>query len=177
MTEYVTADTHFGHQNIIKYCNRPWKNSHHMDKALIENWNAVVGTDDTTYVLGDFAWWGPKKRDRVEQVTQQLNGTKILILGNHDQLKPFTYVELGFQSVHTALKLPGNVYMFHDPALAAACPKDALCLCGHVHNLFRIVGNAYNVGVDIHNYQPIKLNDVYYEWAGVESRRLVERGS
>ena len=54
-TTFFTADTHFGHANIIKYTNRPFDSPNHMDDILIANWNAVVGPDDEVYHLGDFA--------------------------------------------------------------------------------------------------------------------------
>ncbi len=43
---YFLADTHFRHENIIKYTKRPFSSVIHMDKILIANWNSVVGPDD-----------------------------------------------------------------------------------------------------------------------------------
>ena len=52
---FFTADTHFGHANIIKYCHRPFATVEEMDDALVRNWNAVVSPDATVFHLGDFA--------------------------------------------------------------------------------------------------------------------------
>jgi calcineurin-like phosphoesterase family protein len=53
---FFTADQHFHHQNIIKYCNRPFVWFNQMDDALIDNFNKVVTNDDIVYHLGDFSF-------------------------------------------------------------------------------------------------------------------------
>lgn len=53
---WFTSDTHFGHNNIMKFCQRPWKTVEEMDNALIQNWNSVVGENDIVFHLGDFAF-------------------------------------------------------------------------------------------------------------------------
>ena len=56
MKTFFIADTHFGHKNIIKYCNRPFANIEEMNETLIENWNKAVSAEDAVYILGDFAY-------------------------------------------------------------------------------------------------------------------------
>ena len=53
---YLLSDTHFAHQNIISYSNRPFVNTASMDNAIIQNWNSVIGKDDIVYFLGDFTF-------------------------------------------------------------------------------------------------------------------------
>jgi calcineurin-like phosphoesterase family protein len=55
---FVTADHHFGHANIIKFCGRPFADVREMDRVLVERWNAVVGPEDVVYHLGDFTLTG-----------------------------------------------------------------------------------------------------------------------
>ncbi len=81
MTVFFTSDTHFGHANIIKYCNRPYSDVAQMDAELIRRWNMVVNYGDTVFHLGDFAF---ANEARVEYLLNQLRGIKILIAGNHD---------------------------------------------------------------------------------------------
>ena len=44
---YFIADTHFNHENIIKYCNRLFKNTYEMNEYIIQKWNSVIKKDDT----------------------------------------------------------------------------------------------------------------------------------
>ena len=81
---YFTSDTHFGHENIIKWCRRPYSSVEEMNEKLIENWNSVVGPDDIVFHLGDFAFGGS---GLWKEVLSRLNGKKYLIIGNHDEKK------------------------------------------------------------------------------------------
>ena len=81
VTIWFTSDLHFGHRNIIKYCNRLWNTVEEMDEALIHNWNSVVGKNDIGVDLGDFAF---ASNQRWRELVSRLNGKHYLILGNHD---------------------------------------------------------------------------------------------
>lgn len=59
--DFMIADTHFGADSILRYENRPFAGVQEMDEALIQNWNRVVGEEDTVYVLGDFSSYGGKE--------------------------------------------------------------------------------------------------------------------
>lgn len=72
MNTFFTADTHFGHNNIIKYVNRPFNSVEEMDEQLISNWNSKVTHEDTIYHLGDFAF-----SKTPEKYFYRLNGKKI----------------------------------------------------------------------------------------------------
>ena len=48
---YFTADTHFGHENVIRFCGRPYATAVEMDEAMIENWNSRVKGNDTVLIL------------------------------------------------------------------------------------------------------------------------------
>ena len=53
---WITSDTHFGHINIIKYCNRPYADVTEMNNALIANINSQVAPEDTLIHAGDFCF-------------------------------------------------------------------------------------------------------------------------
>ena len=52
---WFTSDLHFGHKNVITYCDRPWATVEEMNEALIKIWNDTVHPKDTVYCLGDFS--------------------------------------------------------------------------------------------------------------------------
>lgn len=48
---YFTADTHFGHYNVIRFCDRPFASAEEMDKAMIQNWNDRVTPETIRYIF------------------------------------------------------------------------------------------------------------------------------
>lgn len=93
---FFTSDWHIGHDNVIKYSNRPFKNCDHMHRVLINNYNSTVGTNDICYFLGDM---GMTKGETILKVIKKLHGTKILILGNHDSKGRQFWFSCGFDAV------------------------------------------------------------------------------
>ena len=81
---YYIADMHFGHENVIRFDDRPFADTEQMDEVLIQNWNERVTADDTVYVLGDAFW---KNEENSIRIMQRLQGHKHLIQGNHDRVK------------------------------------------------------------------------------------------
>ena len=53
---WFTSDWHLGHEKVIGYCDRPFKNADEMDLVLIKSFNKIVKPEDTTYFLGDFCF-------------------------------------------------------------------------------------------------------------------------
>ena len=176
--KYFTSDTHFSHSNIIKYCNRPYADAGEMDRALIENWNAIVKPEDTVYHMGDVAFASP---ERTTNIVNNLNGYKILILGNHDRAEK-KMLNRGFQEVQQSLQieLEGGVIanLSHYPYRGTDDPHHKtkfdnknleddgrLLLNGHVHTAWDIKAGKYknwmiNVGVDVRNYKPVSETEL-----------------
>lgn len=130
-----------------------------MDNTMIARYNYRVQDDDTVYFIGDlFDLQLGKNFSIVERLVNKLKGRKILILGSHDYLEPFKYIEAGFESVHTSLQV-GEFTLVHDPAVSCI-NRSMIFLCGHVHDLFRIRLNAVNIGVDIWNFFPVSEEEI-----------------
>lgn len=77
---YFTSDTHFWHNNVIKYCARPYASVEEMNEDLVKRWNEVVPPEATVFFLGDFSMTFLP----VETFSFRLNGRKVLVPGNHD---------------------------------------------------------------------------------------------
>lgn len=78
---WFTSDMHFGHRNVIRFCDRPFTDEKEMSEVLIKNWNDTVGREDFIFSLGDFSWW--TGRHEVKKLVSQLRGRKYFIPGNH----------------------------------------------------------------------------------------------
>jgi calcineurin-like phosphoesterase family protein len=142
-----------------------------MNSKLVKNWNSVVRSEDIVYILGDIAMIGKSQEEKLGQIIQKLRGTKILIMGNHDEMSQKQYIRIGFQQVvYPYLEVKEGWYCYHDPALATAIGEKAkINLVGHVHDLFDIIPakRMINVGVDIWDYKPIseeQINTIIEGW-------------
>jgi calcineurin-like phosphoesterase family protein len=159
---FFTGDQHFAHENIITFCSRPFHGIGKMNYGIISNYRKVIKEDDIIYFLGDLTIIGPQHRAMIEHLLSQLPGKKIFILGNHDKFDPFTYIDMGFLSVHTSLEVEEFI-LVHDPAVSVINSKHKW-LCGHVHTLFKKQGNVLNVGVDQWGFYPISIEEVRREF-------------
>lgn len=153
MKVFVIGDTHFGHANIIKYCNRPFASVEEMDAALIKNWNETVSNDDIVIHVGDV---GFGSKEYIGSIIKQLHGKKILIMGNHDNWSEQTYRDMGFYTVSRfPIIYDGFYIMSHAPIQMPqlTCYK---CIFGHVHNDPTYTNSPYSecVCVERIGYRP-----------------------
>lgn len=139
MKTWITSDLHFGHKNIMKFCPvtraRFRDDVAYMNAAMVEEWNARVDADDTVYILGDVAFMSGSDAGRM---VNRLNGTKILIEGNHDRknLKDATFCS-AFAEIHKYLDIVYDGHkcvMFHYPIMEwDQMHRGALHFHGHIH--------------------------------------------
>lgn len=157
---YFIADLHLGHANIIKYCNRPFKNVDEMNETIIRNWNNTIGKDDKVFLLGDFALGSAEDIKRWGRI---LNGNKTLVLGNHDNYSQNLYYEAGFKEV---IKYPilWNKYMIlsHKPQLMMD-GSFYFNIFGHVHNdpsVKDVSETGFCVSAERIGYKPISFKEI-----------------
>ena len=162
MTRYFTSDQHFGHTNIIGYCNRPFATTEEMDAAMIANWNSIVEDEDEVYTLGDFTCNGGLKR--ITELCEQLRGIKHLIRGNHDRHNPREFIKAGFAScsqnlvLETCIGIPSLLCLRHKPIREPEKRTHPHWIVnGHVHNHWTVRRDIkhINVGVDVFAFKPI----------------------
>jgi len=154
---WFTADTHFGHENIIKYCDRPFEDVQEMDAELIRRWNVCVKPDDKVYHLGDFCW-GDKKK-----YLSRLNGQITVLKGSHD--KDFSALHLDSMLTISPIKdeygNPRSIVMCHYAMRSWHHSHYASWhLFGHHHGRLEPYGLSFDVGVDCWNYYPVSLEEV-----------------
>ena len=177
---FLSSDSHFGHTNVIKYCNRPFSSTEEMNETMVERWNEVVSKEDLIYYLGDFSL----RFKYVKKYLPRLNGKKILIYGNHDSCwkkSPESkwykaYLEEGFLELHKQLTIeyqnyriklshmpyaddPSERYHSHRPSRE----DEDFLFCGHVHEKWKIKENQINVGVDVWDFFPVSIDQLLKE--------------
>lgn len=150
---WLTSDHHFGHAGVTKFLRddgtplRPWDDVTEMNVALIERWNSVVSHEDKVYHLGDFCL-NPKAK----WIQHKLNGTKVLIKGNHDTMKLSEYD--GFADIRAYHKLD-NVLLAHIPVHESQKGRYRAQAHGHLH--YRELDDPWyiNVSVELWDYTPV----------------------
>lgn len=132
---FFTSDLHFGHFNILRFDNRPFKSVQEMDETMISLWNETVLPIDTVYILGDVSWYDDAT---TAAILARLNGRKILVTGNHDQVGPLSakeYAEI-HKSYHEIRSGKGHkIVLSHYPIhFFNGQRRNAIMLYGHLHN-------------------------------------------
>lgn len=170
---WFTSDTHFWHENIIRYCNRPFHNAQEMNAELIHRWRETVPEDGIVFHLGDFAHGSSRLWN---DILCALPGRKYLILGNHDM----KCIRQGFMShfemvvQQMTIRVDGQaIILNHNPFLCyGGSYRDVWQLFGHVHSgptshtgldhprLNMLFPLQYDVGVDNNDFRPISFAEV-----------------
>ena len=186
---WFTSDLHIGHENILKFCNRPFNSLQEMHMGLIKNFNSVVRSEDTIYFLGDVAMG---HQSTLTWFLKSLNTTKLMcIKGNHDA-GITSLLNSGFNAVlynATIYIAKQRVTMSHCPLLGVKREntegmrgavsgenfhgeykhqkysmknEGQLHLHGHCHSVpeKRMLGKMLDVGVDAWGYKPVSFNEI-----------------
>ena len=180
---HFTSDQHFGHENIIKHTNRPFRTVEEMDRYMVRAWNSVVRKNDIVYHLGDIS----HKRcdaDRANDLVAQCNGIKRLIVGNHETDGDVDYSKTFQERVKldTALfdwvnegyhetMIDGVLIIMSHYALETwhDMSKKSIQLHGHSHGKLKPKTRRLDVGVDTHDFKP-------WSWDQIKVRFKISTG-
>ena len=102
------ADLHLGHKFMAEH--RGFESITAHDEHIIAQWNSVVNKRDITYILGDVTM---EKTDQYP-LLNRLNGTKKVVLGNHDKPKHVAELLKYVETVSGLEKYKG-IFLSHCP--------------------------------------------------------------
>jgi len=169
--DWIWSDTHFFHENIIKYEKRPFKNSEEMNSILLNNWRETVQAKDKLYHLGDFSFGG---KSVIERMIKPMPGYKILIIGNHDRSHTEKWWrEVGFDAVYSYPIILDEFFILSHEPLYVGPEMPYANIHGHTHSESSNNPQKFNVSVECINYKPILLEEVKEE---IRKRNIPYKG-
>lgn len=169
---FFTSDLHFGHEKLLNYePARKYASIEEHDEAIIANINSLVGKRDFLWILGDLTI--TMNLTNLQQRLSRLNGTKMLVLGNHDRFCVNDYL-VDFVGVY-AYAQKYNLIMSHIPVHTDEVGRWGLNVHGHLHS--RVVTKEVfhdwpfqstnvpdtrylNVGLERNNMMPFSLEEI-----------------
>jgi calcineurin-like phosphoesterase family protein len=159
---WIISDTHFFHENIGRYCDRPagWQ------ETIIENWNRLIQPDDVVFHVGDLALG---KKENIEGLVPLLKGRLHLMRGNHDRRGNGFYRRLGITLVpdpyRTDRPLGLTLIFSHRPIVPLE--PGVINLHGHIHNSQapELGGRHVNLCVEVREYRPWRLGEILTPYA------------
>lgn len=161
-----SSDYHLDHANIIKYCNRPFKDKNEMNELIIKNHNSVVKENDYFYFMGDFCF-----SSRIAEFISRLNGKKVFIIGNHDRKNMFK--NIGIESISDVKMIEiANQKIFLSHYAHRIWPQahhGVWHLYGHSHGGLEDQGKSTDVGVDNCNFIPISFEELREKFKYIEN--------
>ena len=170
---FFTSDPHFGHENILKYCHRPFSSIEEHDEELIRLWNETVPEDGIVFILGDIGFCS---ENYLKTILNRLNGKIYWIIGNHDWRRITPGIMNRFECITQQMVITVDnklIYLNHFPFLCYpnSDRHPVYQFFGHVHSgplsgssdisrLVHLNKRQYDVGVDNNEYKPISFQDI-----------------
>lgn len=164
MNIFFTADHHFFHKNIIKFCDRPFENVEEMNERLILNWNGRIRENDLVYVLGDMVWEGNEQD--IQNLLNRLQGKIIYIPSQewtHEKVITWPYAKR-FMQISPLLTIKHfGIYITLCHYCLRTWPKSHYNhwhLYAHSHGNLNPIGKSWDSGVDNNNFMPLSLDEI-----------------
>jgi calcineurin-like phosphoesterase family protein len=163
---------HLGHASIARY--RGFETAEEHDELLIKRWNQVVAKRDTTYIVGDVTM---EKATHYHKLNQ-LNGRKIVVLGNHDRHQDIKFLLQYVDGVAGAVDYKGFI-VTHVPIHPNEVQFYRGNIHAHIHHVNKLeevevsssyldegsylrptVHKYFNVDAHLIGYQPKSIEDL-----------------
>ncbi|MHA1883061.1 MAG: metallophosphoesterase family protein [Candidatus Thorarchaeota archaeon] len=151
---FFTADEHYGHEAILKYCHRPFKSVEEMNEEIIRRHNSLVGKNDIVVHAGDFCWANSKK-EAVKYI-KRLNGNHIFLRGCHDHWLPNSARCIWSKTIEGCYIVVCHYAM----RTWARSHYNSWQLYGHSHGRLEPVGKQWDIGVDNNNFFPVSFEEI-----------------
>lgn len=154
---WIISDTHFFHENIGRYCDRPagWQ------EMIIDNWNRLIQPEEIVFHVGDPALG---KKEKIEGLAPLLNGHLYLMRGNHDRRSKAFYQQLGITLVPDPylMNYPSGLQLVFSHRPIVPLEPGLLNLHGHIHNSLapELGAQHVNLCVEVRDYQPWRLGEI-----------------
>jgi len=169
---FFTADNHFFHTNIIRYCSRPFPSMERMNETMFRKWNEKVKPPDTVFHGGDLGLSKSNEapnapKNPLEIIKRNLNGNIIFIQGNHDgnnsNRTPIQKIIIKHGGMRICLVHNPEHFDYNYP----------INLVGHVHEKWEIKryfkGDRYsdciNIGVDVWDFAPVTWSEIWQRYS------------
>lgn len=141
MSSLLQIPTFINHENVIRFDKRPFSCIEQMNAQMRDWWNNTVSTKDRVYILGDFIWLPPSDPEYIK-FTKSLNGKKVLIKGNHDNVEKFSSeLKNCFEDIKSRKEIKLNkkrIIMDHYPLMMYRHDTDS--------NMFHFHGHTHITG-------------------------------
>ena len=158
---WFTADFHLSHQNIIKYCNRPFTNVDDLNNTIFINMSKCLKSGDTLFFLGDLTFDEYIAEDFFSNFRHI---TIHFIVGNHDSKKVIAIASEYCASISELkdIKIENQPISLCHYAMRVwhRSHYNAWQLYGHSHAKLEPIGKQYDVGVDNNNFMPVSFNEL-----------------
>ena len=167
--KWFTSDWHLGHDNVVKFSNRPFNDINEMNEKIILNTLSVLRPGDELYFLGDLAWRRYDLNTFFDKWPKNVNFH--WIIGNHDRSwEPF---KKRCASIDNAKKIhigENTVILNHYPMFTwDKSHYNSWLLFGHHHRNshgteivqeFMLKGKMLNVNLEFNNYMPYPEEEI-----------------
>ena len=151
---FFTSDEHYGHRNIIKYCDRPFESIEEMDAEIIKRHNEVVSKNDIVIHAGDFTL---AKKQKAENYVNQLTGTHIFLSGSHDYWLGKNHpLQIWEQNIEGQIVVACHYAMRTWPV----SHYNSWQLFGHSHGILEPIGKQWDIGVDNNDFYPLSFEQL-----------------